>query len=184
MPMEPDDYPSSDPGPATLLTILSPDENRQRLEWVLSRGTGYVGLLAWSGSKFLNSAKDLIPILQNMHNRGLLLVDNQPEVPSRAARMARDLGVPRAMVNRRIVGEMSLVLMDKALQDLEAIAEGTGQAVGLIEQPTMDQIARLSDWTATLNENRVVLVPISAVVDLQADKPIVSAETIKANFGK
>ena len=132
--------------------------------------TGYVGLLAWSGEKFLNSAKDLIPMLQIMHNRGLLLVDNQPEVPSRAARMARDLDVPRAMVNRRILGEMSPYLMNKALADLQAIAEATGQAVGVIEQPTLDEIARLSDWAATLNENRVVLAPISAVVDLQADK--------------
>ena len=180
LPLEPIDYPSSDPGPATLLTFLTPDENRKRLEWVMSRGTGYVGVLAWSGEKFLNSAKDLIPTLQIMHQRGLLLVDNQPEVPSRAARMARDLNVPRAMVNRRILGDMPPYLMNKALADLQAIAETTGQAVGVFEQPTLDQIARLSDWAATLNENRVVLAPISAVVDLQPDKPVVSAESIKA----
>ncbi|MDI9348811.1 MAG: divergent polysaccharide deacetylase family protein [Candidatus Symbiobacter sp.] len=180
LPMEPNDYPSSDPGPATLLTQLTPQENRQRLEWVLSRGTGYVGVLAWSGLKFLNSAKDLIPMLQILHQRGLLLVDNQPEVPSRAARMARDIGVPRAMVNRRILADMSPALMDRALADLQAIAADTGQAVGVFEQPTLDQIARLSDWAATLNEDKVVLAPVSSVVDLQADKPIVSIETLRA----
>ena len=184
LPLEPADFPSSDPGPATLLTDKTPEENRQRLEWVLSRGTGYVGVMAWSGLKFLNSAKDLIPILQILHNRGLMMVDNQPEVPSRAARMARDIGVPRAMVNRRILGDMSPALMAKALADLQAIAETTGQAVGVLEQPTLDQIARLSDWAATVNEEKIVLAPISAVVDLQADKPIVSAETIKAAKGR
>ena len=44
LPMEPYDYPDNDPGPSTLLTGLEPDENTKRLEWLLSRFTGYVGV--------------------------------------------------------------------------------------------------------------------------------------------
>jgi hypothetical protein len=52
VPMEPNDYPDSDPGPATLLTSLSASDNKQRLEWTLARASGYV---AWLARRALSS---------------------------------------------------------------------------------------------------------------------------------
>jgi len=49
LPMEPLDFPRSDPGPYTLLTSLDQAENVRRLEWVLSRTTGYVGVTNFHG---------------------------------------------------------------------------------------------------------------------------------------
>src|SRR5262249_33200118 len=40
-PMEPFDYPDNDPGPQTLLTSLGPDQNVDRLQWLMSRFQGY-----------------------------------------------------------------------------------------------------------------------------------------------
>src|SRR5690606_27780599 len=39
-PMEPFDYPDNDPGPQTLLTSLSADQNIDRLQWLMSRFQG------------------------------------------------------------------------------------------------------------------------------------------------
>jgi Divergent polysaccharide deacetylase len=44
VPMEPFNYPDSDPGPQTLLTSLTPEQNLERLYWLMSRMQGYVGL--------------------------------------------------------------------------------------------------------------------------------------------
>ena len=52
IPLEPLDYPSKDPGPHTLLTTLPPDENFKRLQWLMSRFTGYVGITNHMGAKF------------------------------------------------------------------------------------------------------------------------------------
>src|SRR4029078_7874570 len=44
IPLEPNNYPAVDPGPHTLLTSLPPEENMKRLQWLMSRYTGYVGV--------------------------------------------------------------------------------------------------------------------------------------------
>ena len=43
-PMEPFGYPDNDPGPQTLLTSLTPEQNIERLYWLMSRFHGYVGI--------------------------------------------------------------------------------------------------------------------------------------------
>ena len=43
VPMEPFDYPENDPGPQTLVTSLTPEQNIERLQWAMSRFQGYVG---------------------------------------------------------------------------------------------------------------------------------------------
>ena len=52
IPLEPNDWPKVDPGPHTLLTTLPPEENMKRLQWLMSRYTGYVGVTNHMGNKF------------------------------------------------------------------------------------------------------------------------------------
>ncbi|MEO8114288.1 MAG: divergent polysaccharide deacetylase family protein, partial [Phenylobacterium sp.] len=54
-PMEPMDYPDNDPGPYTLMTDAQAPDTLKKLEWVLSRATGYFGLTNYLGSRFLGS---------------------------------------------------------------------------------------------------------------------------------
>ena len=55
VPMEPFDYPDNDPGPQTLLTSLTPQQNIDRLYWLMSRFQGYVGLTNTMGARFTAS---------------------------------------------------------------------------------------------------------------------------------
>lgn len=48
VPMEPFDFPNNDPGPQTLLTSLTSEQNIDRLHLLMSRFQGYVGLLSWA----------------------------------------------------------------------------------------------------------------------------------------
>ena len=54
-PMEPFDYPDNDPGPQTLLTSLTPEQNLDRLHWLMSRLQGYVGSGGAMGARFTAS---------------------------------------------------------------------------------------------------------------------------------
>ena len=59
LPMEPSDYPRNDPGPNGLMLANSQEENIKRLNWVLSRASGYVGVFNFMGSRFANEKRAL-----------------------------------------------------------------------------------------------------------------------------
>ncbi|MDJ0895387.1 MAG: divergent polysaccharide deacetylase family protein [Alphaproteobacteria bacterium] len=166
LPLEPESYPRSDPGPFTLLTTLNTAENIQRLQWVLSRGTGYVGVVNFMGARFTGSPTHLAPILQTLNDRGLLFVDSRPGRGSRVAEMAAELNMPFAVSNGFIDQMASRFSIDAALNELERIARETGIAVGLA-QPYPVSIERLIAWAPSLTEKGLLLAPISAVARRQ-----------------
>src|SRR5258708_33134615 len=94
VPMEPVDYPREDPGPATLLTVLSPRQNLDRLEWTLSRAVGYVGVTNMMGSRFIGAANELRPIVEVIKGRGLLLLETRAAHQSAVAPLQPELGLP------------------------------------------------------------------------------------------
>ena len=75
-PMEPFNYPDNDPGPQTLLTTLSPEQNLERLYWLMSRFQGYVGSREAMGARFTASEPAFTPILRETARRGLIFVDD------------------------------------------------------------------------------------------------------------
>ena len=163
LPMEPFDFPTSDPGPHTLLTSAGPDENLERLEFLLSRFTGYVGVYNRMGDRFTSSVESLLPVLQSIHERGLLFVDARTSGTSVAGRLANDLGLPHALNNREIDQVASRVEIDAKLIDLENIARQQGQALG-IARPYPVTIERLAQWAASLEEKGIDLAPVSALI--------------------
>ena len=76
VPMEPFDFPDSDPGPHTLRSGVDEDANIQRLNWALSRFTGYAGVTNLLGQRFLSDADALSPAMTQLARRGLYFYDN------------------------------------------------------------------------------------------------------------
>ena len=64
VPMEPHDYPDNDPGPHTLLSSLSAEQNVDRLHWLFSRMQGYVGITNFMGARFSASENALAPVMR------------------------------------------------------------------------------------------------------------------------
>jgi len=64
IPMEPFDYPDNDPRPQTLLTSLDGGQNVDRLQSLLARARGYVGIANFMGSRFSASEQALAPALR------------------------------------------------------------------------------------------------------------------------
>src|SRR5674536_328417 len=87
-PMEPFDYPDNDPGPQTLLTSLTPDQNIDRLHWQMSRFQGYVGIVSYMGARFTASEQSLAPVLRETAKRGLIYVDDGASPRSVASQFA------------------------------------------------------------------------------------------------
>jgi polysaccharide deacetylase 2 family uncharacterized protein YibQ len=170
LPMEPVNYPTDDPGPEALLTALDPPTNQERLNWVLSQATGYVGLVGLMGSRFSTSHDDMLPILQSLQHRGLLYVDNRSSPQSVVSDISGDIGLAVTFANRQLDTEQDKASIDKKLAELEDIAKRNGIAVGL-SHPIPVVMERVGVWAQTAEERGVVLAPVSAVIDRTKPPP-------------
>ena len=166
LPMEPVSYPQDDPGPDALLTTLSPQQNVERLQHVMGRVTGYVGLINAMGSKFTASTTALTPVMEDISHRGLVFVDSSATRLSVAAKIARGLDVPRAINNRYVDNDITADAIDAQLKELENVAQGYGAAVGIARSYPIS-IERLEAWIPTLKDKGILIAPITAVVNRQ-----------------
>lgn len=166
LPMEPFDYPASDPGPYTLLTSLNDQENARRLDWALARVPGYIGFSNLMGGKYTSSPDHMRSIANVLKSRGLMFFDSRTAPRSVAARIMRETGGVYAFANRQIDAQPTAQLVDARLEELERIARLNGVAVGsaLPYPVTLD---RLLAWTATLEAKGLALAPVSAIANRQ-----------------
>ena len=162
VPMEPFDYPDNDPGPQTLLTSQSAEQNIDKLHWLMSRFQGYVGLLSFMGARFTASEQTLTPVLQDAANRGLIYVDDGTSSRSVASQLAGSRNLPFARADVVLDTVPTPVEIDRALARLELRARESGTAVGFATaQPAT--IARIAEWAKKAEERGFLLEPITMV---------------------
>ena len=162
IPLEPNNYPTVDPGPHTLLTTLPPQDNMKRLQWLMSRYTGYVGVTNHMGEKFEATSESLTPVLEELKRRGLLYVDDGSAKDSTVRQIAGAIGIDYSVANVQIdSGNLA-----KQLAQLETTAKERGAAIGVVKA-TPATVKQLSDWAAKLEAKGFVLVPVSAAVRSQ-----------------
>ncbi|PPR76501.1 MAG: hypothetical protein CFH01_01913, partial [Alphaproteobacteria bacterium MarineAlpha2_Bin1] len=166
LPMESYDYPSSDPGPHTLLTTLDAEKNIERLNFLLSRFTGYVGVTNFLGDKFSDDSTSFKPILEEIRKRGLLLLESKINNNNNTSFIATEIDLPHAKNNHFLDIKASRVAIDSKLFELEKIAEKNGLAVGIgFSYPvTMERIAK---WSVTLSDKGIDLVPVSSIASIK-----------------
>jgi polysaccharide deacetylase 2 family uncharacterized protein YibQ len=162
VPMEPFDYPDNDPGPQTLLTSLSSDQNVDRLHWLMSRFQGYVGVVSYMGAKFTAAESALSPVLRETAKRGLIYVDDGASPRSIASQLAGSQNLPFAKTDIVIDSVPTPTEVDHALAQLEVAARAHGSAVGLA-RALPATVARIVNWAKTVESRGFVLVPITMV---------------------
>ena len=161
-PMEPFDYPDNDPGPQTLLTTLSLDQNTDRLHWLMSRFQGYVGIANYMGARFTSTEAALAPVLKEVSRRGLIYVDDGSSPRSLAGQIAGANNLPFARAEILLDAVTTTAHIDRALARLEALAREHGSAVGTASALPAS-IERIAQWAKAAEGRGIVLVPITAV---------------------
>jgi polysaccharide deacetylase 2 family uncharacterized protein YibQ len=163
IPMEPLDFPESDPGPHTLRAGQEEDANIQRLDWALSRFTGYAGVTNLLGQRFLSDAEALSPVVTSLNRRGLYFFDNGAASQSVLPTIASQLGMPAAQSGAAVDTIQTALEIDHRLSELETQARANGSAVGSAFLYPVS-ISRISQWARGLEARGFVLVPVSAIV--------------------
>jgi polysaccharide deacetylase 2 family uncharacterized protein YibQ len=161
LPLEPSGYPLHNPGNRALLTSLPMAENDDRLAWLLSRFTGYVGAIGaigpMRGERFAALDGAMGGLQATLHSRGLLYVDPRPnaEGPARAWGRTIDLVVDEPATRGEI---------ERKLAALERLAKERGSALGYAGEASPVLIDRAAAWAGSLGGRGLALAPVSALI--------------------
>ncbi len=184
LPLEPQAYPLNDPGHHALLTGASLAVNAQRLDWALTRFTGYVGatgaLGELRGERFAAAPDQMEPVLATLAQRGLLYVDPRPNArrpnigpPGHAPQGGAYRGVD--LVVDDPPGQASV---DAALARLEMLAVNRGAAIGLIGRPSPLTLDRIGVWLLGIEQRGLALAPVSVVVQMPQAPAVMEGSNI------
>jgi polysaccharide deacetylase 2 family uncharacterized protein YibQ len=169
IPMEPSDFPESDPGPNTLRSGQEEEANIQRLSWAMGRFTGYAGVTNLLGQRLLSDSDALSPVLTYLNRRGLYFFDNGAASQSVAPMVARQVGIPVAQGGAALDSIQTQAEIDRRLSELESQARANGSAVGSAFLYPVS-VARITAWAKGLQARGFVLVPVSAILAEPAKK--------------
>jgi polysaccharide deacetylase 2 family uncharacterized protein YibQ len=155
IPMEPLDYPDNDPGPYTLLSTAQPAETVKRLEWLLSRATGYFGVTNYLGQRFVTSDAGMNAFTGVLKQRGVAFIDD-------GSARRRGGAWARATADSVVDDQLTAQAIASQLSGLEQVAKANGQALGTgFGYPvTVETAAR---WADGLRARGLQLAPASAI---------------------
>lgn len=163
VPMEPFDYPDNDPGPHTLTATATAAETLDRLQWVMSRFPGYVGVVNYMGGKFTAREGSVGPVLREIAGRGLMILDDGSSARSLVPSLAQSIKMPAAKADVTVDSVPKASTIDDQLARLETIAREKGTAVGMASGLPVS-IERIAAWAKGLESRGFQLVPVSAIV--------------------
>ena len=142
---------------------LPQDQLKDRLSWLLSRFTGYVGVENFLGRNFTSRVEAISPVLAEVAKRGLLYLDDGSSPQRVAATAGASLGAPSARADVALDAERSPEAIAAALARLEAIARERGSAIGTMSAlPASVEQAAL--FLQGMERRGVLLAPLSALV--------------------
>jgi polysaccharide deacetylase 2 family uncharacterized protein YibQ len=168
LPMEPYDYPANDPGPHTLLARADPVENSRRLNWLMSRATGYFAVMNYLGARFTAEPAALQPVLESIAGSGVAFLYDGETRRADLEPMAVHADLDIAAADRILDAQPDAAAIDEQLLHLEALAIQNGHSIGAgFGYPVTVRQARA--WAPTLQLKGYRLAPVSAVLALRAE---------------
>ena len=161
VPMEPVGYPGNNPGPNTLLTEASAEENLASLHWHMSRFAGYSGITNYMGARLLVTEQAMQPVMQDIKKRGLVYLEDATVNLTLSPKVVKELRLPMQRATLLIDADPTAPAIADALQKLEdeAVANGFAIGTGSGLEVTIDTVA---EWAKGLQEKGILLVPVSA----------------------
>jgi polysaccharide deacetylase 2 family uncharacterized protein YibQ len=162
VPLEPFDYPNTNPGRNTLTVDATPEENIKNLHWSLSRITNYTGIMNYMGARFSADSQAMAPLMAELGKRGLLYLDDGSSARTVAPELALKNGVPFAAADAVIDAVRDRGEILKKLDQLEQTARAKGFAVGTGSAFDVT-VGAVSSWVNEAKKRGIEIVPISAV---------------------
>jgi uncharacterized protein len=166
VPMEPFDYPDNDPGPHTLTVTGTGQANMDKLQWVMGRFTGYIGIINFMGAKLTADEAALSAVMREMGSRGLVFLDDGSSSRSLTARIGGATRTPTLKADMVIDAAARADAIDKELMKLEDLARKQGTVIATASALPLT-VERLARWSKELEAKGLLLTPVSALYPLE-----------------
>jgi len=163
IPFEPFGYPSTDPGPDTLLVSDPAKINLERLHRSMAKITNYTGVMNYLGARFMADDKALEPVLRDVGQRGLLFLDDGSSAQSRTGIIAKAVSTPIGFADLQLDDQVNDAAILRKLDDLERIARRNGSAIG-VASAFDESVAAISKWSVEAAARGIEIVGVSALV--------------------
>ncbi|MFT8720161.1 divergent polysaccharide deacetylase family protein [Acetobacter sp.] len=170
LPMQPSTAPMDDEGPRALGYDHSTAQDKENLEWALSRFNGYVGVTnAFSGldGDAYAQSPDFSLVAHELDSRGLLYLNATPGAQRPGSVMGGDASMTLD-TNADATG------VDGQLARLVALAKSRGSAIAVAGPMRPVLLQRMNEWVHSLASQGVSLVPVSALSRNDISRPSVS----------
>ena len=131
LPMEPDEYPSINPGPGVLLTSMTPDQLIGQLNEDLDTFPFITGVNNHMGSKMTTISPQLNQIFSVLKAKRLFFIDSRTTPDTLCKPTAQLFKVPFAQKDVFIDHKPEREFIRKQIHRLILIAENHGEAVGI-----------------------------------------------------
>lgn len=162
IPMQPKSA-DADPGPNVLRVRDTPAQLSEKLDWGLSRFSGYVGINNHMGSRFTTDRAGMQTVMTALGRQGLFFLDSVTAPDSAGMSTARAGGVPVLTRDVFLDNEDTPEEVRFRLEQLEKIALRSGAAIA-IGHPHDATISVLRDWIPDAIARGFAIVPISSLV--------------------
>ncbi len=162
LPLQPAEYPLSDPGPYGLLVAKEQSENEKKLKWLMSRFGAYIGFLTPQSEAFIGDKDSFGALLNTIDARGLLLVLGREVVKDDTKKQLEAVKTPVITADVLLDEELNVSAIQARLATLEQMARDKGYAVGIAQAypVTLQQLGQLQE---RLTKEGIVLVPLSHI---------------------
>jgi len=161
-PMEAYDYGRMKMHPLTLLADDDGARNQTRLDRILSRSTGYFGLINSQGSRIGDDEAALKPVLQAVSDRGLAFIDDGGLNAANMKQLSGETRLRYVRADSAIDAKLSAEDISSEFLELESQAMEHGAALGAGYAFPIT-IEMVKTWTAGLEQKGIVLAPVSAL---------------------
>ena len=162
VPMEAFEYGRMKMHPQTLLANDDGTRNIPRLERLLSRASGYFGIINYQGAKFAEDAGAVNSVLDILKDRGVALIEDGSFSGGAFDTAAGQTNLKYARAASTIDAKMNADDIRNELLGLETLAKESGGSMGAgYAYPLTIEIAK--DWTKDLQTRGVLLAPVSAL---------------------
>ncbi|GGD17338.1 divergent polysaccharide deacetylase family protein [Aquisalinus flavus] len=157
LPMEASGISADQLGPAGLMTSYETADNLRRLDWMLTRFTGYFGVTNYLGTAFSEDAASMTPVIDQLRGAGLAYISD-----TRLGDNVSLSGMASAQTGFLISGSGEALTAE--LTRLENTARENGRMLAKI-YVTDDNLDTVAAWARGLKDQGIALAPASALID-------------------
>ena len=166
LPLEPSNFPATDPGPYGLLVGKGLEENSNRLKWLMSRLEGYVGFMTPFNEAFTSEDAAFKDILDQLSTRGLMIAMPHDPAKNDTKKIMDNSKTAYTIADAVVDEELSVSSIQARLMSLEKTASKRGFAIGVAQAYPLT-IQQLALWSADLEKNGYTLVPLTFITKIK-----------------